>query len=72
MRYTFDMTLAAAFTVEAASEDEARRIIADALDAATCGIIDHTGEIGLTGEVSLVGDKPDEQMTLAMIDGKDV
>jgi hypothetical protein len=71
--YTFDVVLKGAFTVEAASQDEAERIVLGALDdCSTAHIFEHPHDIDhdhpeLEGEVSLMG-KP----TLGMIDGVDV
>lgn len=69
--YTFGMTLKAAVTVEAESEDEARRIVEGVMGACVTAKF-FEGDHGdpddeLTGEVRLI-----EQPTLAQIDGRDV
>lgn len=69
--YTFDMTLKAAVTVEAESEDEAYRIVEGVMDdCATAKFFEgdaNDPDDELTGEVSLI-----ERPTLAQIDGEDV
>lgn len=69
-QYTFDMTLFAAVTVEAASEEEARRIITGVLaDAASFTAHERPEDDGdsVTGECSMIGEP-----MLAQIDGEDV
>jgi hypothetical protein len=69
--YTFDMVLKAAVTVEAESEEEARRIVEGVLDdCATAQFFEgdrKCPEDTLEGEVSLM-----QPPTLGMIDGEDV
>lgn len=68
--YTFDMTLKAAVTVEAASEEEAERIVKGVLDDSAAftarELPDGDGD-EVSGECSLRG-----SLTLAQIDGVDV
>lgn len=69
--YTFDMTLKAAFTVEAESEEEARRILQPVIDSGFATLMKVTerddSEEHVMGEVSLKS-----RMKLAQIDGVDV
>ncbi|OSZ33055.1 hypothetical protein BVZ28_13650 [Alcaligenes faecalis] len=59
-RYTFDTALTATFTLQAESEDQARRILKEMLDCADCnGGLWPDGqpilfEASLTGDASLV------------------
>lgn len=68
--YTFDMTLKAAVTVEAESEEEAERIVKGVLDDAASftaweGVVGCDDDV--SGECTLIGEP-----TLAQIDGEDV
>lgn len=69
-QYTFDMTLKASVSVEAESEDEARRIVEGVLDdCATARFYEGNpldAEDELLGEVSLMAPP-----TLALVNGED-
>jgi hypothetical protein len=65
--YTFDVTLHASFTIEAESEDEARRILAIASDCATVILYAEDMEDEFHGEASFA----DSDVTLALTDGEE-
>jgi hypothetical protein len=66
--YTFDLKLDAAFTIEASSEDEARRILIETLDCANINCGELPNGDPLLGEASV----NDHRVWLATIDGEEV
>lgn len=72
-KYTFDMLLQAAFTIDAASEDAARAVLVRYLDAATCIVSEPGREFddstAICGEVSLTDMPENGGMSLGLVDG---
>lgn len=68
-KFTFDMTLTAAISVDAPDAETAKRWLIEALDCADTNFGAYPNGDPILGEVSLNGE---ENITLGMIEGEDV